>query len=130
MESVLLGLIGGGLGAMLAVWGVDLLIALRPAYGPLLAATGVNGRVFAFLFVTSLLSSVAFGLVPAWQVSRLPLGNGLKEANRATVGGSRQRARKILVGGESCAGSGSLNRRRIIHSKLSAIGGGAAGLPS
>ncbi|MGI8432000.1 MAG: ABC transporter permease [Chthoniobacterales bacterium] len=100
MESLLLASLGGALGAVLAVWGVDLLIALRPAYGPLLTATGVNGRVFAFLSLISLLSSVAFGLAPAWQVSRLSLNNGLKEANRATGDSRRQHGRRILVGAE------------------------------
>ena len=100
IESLLLASFGGALGAVLAVWGVDLLTALRPAYGPLLAATGVNGRVFGFLALVSLLSSMAFGLAPAWQVSRLSLTNGLKQAKRASGDSTRQRGRRILIGVE------------------------------
>ena len=97
-ESVLLAIVGGALGLLLAVWSLDLLVSLKPANLPRLAEIGVNRTVFVFTAAVSVLTGVLFGLAPAWHVSKSDLNEGLKESGR---GGSeaprRHRIRALLV---------------------------------
>src|SRR6266542_3692312 len=69
-ESLLLALIGGGLGLSLAWLGVDLLLKLAPEDIPRLQQIGINGRVFGWTALVSLLTGFVFGLVPALQSAR------------------------------------------------------------
>src|SRR5256714_2768459 len=97
-ESVLLAVVGGAVGLLLAIWSLDLLVSLKPANLPRLAEIGVNRTVFLFTAAVSLLTGVLFGLVPAWPDSQMDLNEGLKESGR---GGSdaprRHRMRALLV---------------------------------
>lgn len=97
-ESVLLAIIGGAVGLLLAIWSLDLLVSLKPANLPRLAEIGVNRTVFLFTAGVSVLTGFLFGLAPAWQVSKSDLNEGLKESGR---GGSdapkRHRMRALLV---------------------------------
>src|SRR3954468_23278508 len=97
-ESVLLAIVGGPVGLILAIWSLDFLVSLKPANLPRLAEIGVNRTVFLFTAAVSVLTGVLFGLAPAWQVSKSDLNEGLKESGR---GGSdaprRQRMRALLV---------------------------------
>jgi predicted permease len=85
VESVLLGLAGGGLGLLLAVWGVDLILAIRPDYIPRASEIGVDGRVLLFTATVSMLTGIIVGLVPALQVSKPDLLEGLKESGRGAT---------------------------------------------
>src|ERR1043166_8980615 len=97
-ESVLLAIVGGTVGLLLAIWSLDLLVSLKPANLPRLAEINVNRTVFLFTAAVSVLTGVLFGLAPAWQVSKTDLNEGLKESGR---GGSdaprRHRMRALLV---------------------------------
>jgi putative ABC transport system permease protein len=97
-ESVLLAIVGGAFGLLLAIWSLDLLVSLKPANLPRLAEINVNRTVFLFTAAVSVLTGVLFGLAPAWQVSKSDLNESLKESGR---GGSdaprRQRMRALLV---------------------------------
>src|SRR2546423_4337536 len=97
-ESVLLAIVGGALGLVLAIWSLYLLVSLKPANLPRLAEIGVNRTVFLFTAAVSVLTGTLFGLAPAWQVSKTDLNEGLKESGR---GGSdaprRHRMRALLV---------------------------------
>lgn len=97
-ESVLLGLLGGLLGILVALWGVDLLkLGLAEKISRVLTIE-VDTRVLLFSVTLSVVSSVLFGLWPATQASRTNLHGGLKEgAARATTGPQRVRARRMLV---------------------------------
>ncbi len=97
-ESLMLGLAGGALGLLLALWGVDLLISLAPDL-PRLTEISVDNRVLIFTLALALLTSVIFGLVPALQASKSDLNESLKEGSRGTAGSTRrgQRARSALV---------------------------------
>jgi putative ABC transport system permease protein len=98
VESVLLALLGGAFGVVLAMWGVDLLVALRPANLPRLAAIGIDGRVLIFTLLLSLLTGIVFGLIPAWSAAGANVSEALKEGSRAsTASFTRHRLRSALV---------------------------------
>ena len=89
-ESLLLGLAGGALGLLLAVWGVDLLVSLGPNV-PRLSEIGGDRAVLIFTFALAILTSVIFGLAPALQSSKTDLNETLKESGRSATGGARRR---------------------------------------
>ena len=70
-ESLLIALLGGGLGAALAEGGVKALVALLPAGFPRTHDIHVNALVFAFTFLVSIFTGFLFGLAPALQASRM-----------------------------------------------------------
>lgn len=96
-ESVLLGIIGGAVGLLLAVWGLSALVALAPADIPRLDQTGIDARVLAFTLGISLVTGLIFGLVPALQASRPDVNDALKEGGRGSTGGGGARIRNLLV---------------------------------
>jgi putative ABC transport system permease protein len=97
-ESLLLSLAGGAIGLVLALWGVDLLVALAPAGTPRVAEVGLDARVVGFTFAVSLLTGVIFGLAPALHASKVDLNESLKDGSRgATEGPKRGRLRGLLV---------------------------------
>ncbi|HET9533498.1 MAG TPA: ABC transporter permease [Blastocatellia bacterium] len=108
-ESLLLSFMGGGLGLLLALWGVDLLAAVpynTPSYmAPYRVATeqiGLNVEVLGFTFLLSLLTGLFFGLAPALGASKPDLNEALKEngASRVAPGWLRNRLRGALVSAE------------------------------
>lgn len=100
-ESVLLSLVGGAAGLLIAYWGVGALVAVLPENQlnslPFLKSLHIDTRILGFSFGLSLLTGMVFGLAPALQSSRLELNEVLKEGGRATSGGVRQRLRSALV---------------------------------
>ena len=99
-ESIVLAVVGGTLGVLLANWGVDLLRTLNPGdaarFTPGWDRLGVNLPVLGFNVGLSLMSGMLFGLAPAWQISKTNLNEGLKESSRQTSSGSH-RLRGLLV---------------------------------
>jgi putative ABC transport system permease protein len=95
-ESVLLALAGGLVGLMLAILGVDLLIALSPESIPRKHEIAVDGMALLFTFSVSLITGVFFGLAPAFQTSRIKLGEMLKDSTRGSTTG-RSRLRGLLI---------------------------------
>ncbi len=97
-ESVLLALMGGGLGALIAVEGVGALVPLLPAGFPRANSIQVNAPVFGFTLLVAFATGLLFGLAPALQASRTELQQSLREGARGAVGGRRhQRLRDALV---------------------------------
>jgi len=90
-ESLLISLLGGGLGALLAEGGVKVLVTLLPAGFPRAHDIHVNALVFAFTFLVAIATGVLFGLAPALQASRTDPKRGLYEGGRSTTGSARQR---------------------------------------
>jgi predicted permease len=70
VESVVLALAGGGAGVVLAYLTLDAIVALVPLRLPPNVAPAVNLQVLGFALVVSVITSIAFGLAPAWQLSR------------------------------------------------------------
>ena len=97
-ESVLIALVGGVLGVLVAFWGVDLILALDPGEVPRVAPVSVDGWALGFALILSVVTGVLFGVVPAWQASRPELQNTLKDNTRGSTGdGQRHFARAGLV---------------------------------
>ncbi|MBA3296484.1 MAG: ABC transporter permease [Acidobacteria bacterium] len=90
-ESLLLGLIGGAAGILLAAWGVDLLQTLAPPGLPRLTNVQINWQVIAYAVGASLLTGILFGLAPALQAARPDSGANLKEGGRTGSAGLRGR---------------------------------------
>ena len=97
-ESVLLSLIGGAVGLLLAVWGVTYLQTLISETVP--QEVSVERSVMAYALALSLLVGVLFGLVPASRAGRIDLNASLKEGGRGSAVGARHRVSQALVIGE------------------------------
>lgn len=97
-ENLLLALLGGIAGVLLAAWSVALVRSLPDVGVPRLAEVTVDWRLVACAAVLSVLTGVLTGLVPAWTASRAALGETLKEGGRALAGGVRHnRLRNVLA---------------------------------
>ena len=97
-ESVLLAVLGGGVGLLLSVWGVNLLKTFIPANIAQAKDITIDAKVLGFTLLVSLLTGLVFGLAPAMQASNFNLNETLKEGGRDSVAGSRgNRIRAMLV---------------------------------
>ncbi len=99
VESVLLALLAGVVGLVLARWGVRALVGLTPVELPRMATIGVDWRVMAFTFGAALLTGLVFGAAAALPAARTPLADVLKEGARGSAG--RSRGRQILLAGQA-----------------------------
>ena len=99
-ESLLLSVAGGLLGLLLAVWAVELLLALEPQGIPRLGEVAMNARVAGFSLLLSIVTGLLFGVFPALHTTRSGLALALKEAGRGALtsrGGSRLRATLVIA---------------------------------
>jgi predicted permease len=100
-ESVLLSLAGGATGLVLALWGVDALVAAIPAAQltqmPYLRSLSLNTEVLLFACALSLATGVLFGLMPAVAASRSDLQEAMKEGGRNSGSRGSHRLRDVLV---------------------------------
>src|SRR5262249_47719452 len=97
-ESLLLSVIGGVAGLLMAIWGVRFLVALIPKDTPRLEEISLDYRVVIFTLSISLLTGLLFGLFSAIQASKADLNETLKETGRGGVEGPRRlRLRNALV---------------------------------
>ena len=100
-ESVLLAVIGGGAGVILALWGVSALPAINPSSLPRAESIGIDVPVMLGTLVLAMLTGVIFGLVPAWHLLREDKSAQLRETSRsATSSAAGQRFRRVLIGAE------------------------------
>jgi putative ABC transport system permease protein len=96
-ESLLLGLLGGTAGMVVAFWGVDLFVALAPPDLPRLGDLRVDGRVLLFTTLVALLTGLGAGLVPACRAARVDLVAGLADGGSAGAAPASRRLRSVLV---------------------------------
>jgi len=97
-ESLVLTLAGGLLGAVLAAWGVDALLALGQGQISRSENVHVSVAVLAFALVLSLATSVLVGFVPGWRASRLAVASAMNEGGRGgSSSGGQKRIRNVLV---------------------------------
>ena len=97
IESVLLSVVGGAIGLLLAVWWSDLLIALGKDDIPRATHVSLDWRVLLYTFGISVFTGVLFGLAPAFHSSKTRLTETLKEGRGAGAGASKNRLRASLV---------------------------------
>lgn len=95
-ESVVLAAVGGGLGLLLAFWGMGSLLALAPEDLPRVKDVTLDGPVLGFTLLLTLMTGIIFGVAPALQASNPNLNETLKEGGRGTTGG-HHRVRSSLV---------------------------------
>jgi predicted permease len=96
-ESVLLSVIGGVAGVLLAYWIIELLLAFKPPIDfPLRLDVAVDWHVLVFSLAVSLVAGAVFGLAPALQATRPGLSQALRETS-AQGGAARTRLRSVLV---------------------------------
>lgn len=97
IESSLLGAAGGAFGLVLAVWGLDLLLAAIPVSLPFWMDFSLDLRVLGFTVGISVLTALIFGLVPALQASRIDLIETLNKGGRSAAAAAHNRSRNLLV---------------------------------
>jgi putative ABC transport system permease protein len=86
-ENLLLALLGGAGGLLVAVWGMHLLLLLRPANLPRQMEIGIDSAALGATLFVSLLAGVALGLIPAWQALKSDVNVVLKESGRQSSRG-------------------------------------------
>jgi putative ABC transport system permease protein len=97
-ESLLLSVIGGAAGLLLASYGIDALVAINPAAVLTREKITIDGSVIVFTFVISLLTGALFGLIPAWQATKMDVYQALRENSRSATGAKRLKViRSALV---------------------------------
>ena len=98
LESLLLAAAAGALGLLIAAGGIDLLLRLAPDNLPRVTEIRIDRAVLLFAAVVSLLATTLFGLLPAWQASRVDLQDALKQGGtRGQLGLHHSRLRGALV---------------------------------
>jgi predicted permease len=101
-ESVLLGLIGGAAGLLIAEWSLHVVRVMHPGNTPRIEEIGIDGSVLFFTFAISIVTGVVFGLAPAVQAAKVDLNTSLKSGGRSSQGdrglsASQHRLRGLLV---------------------------------
>jgi len=123
-ESLLLSLLGGAFGALLAVWGVQLLVSLSEDSLPRTVNVNIDATVLGFTLLISIATGLLFGLAPAFRTARVNLIDSLKDGARGSEGTLRNRTRSLLVVFESAVavvlliGAGLLVRSLIALQKV------------
>lgn len=95
-ESVVLAIIGGGLGLVVAALGVDALLGMSGGSIPLAEDVSMDGRLMVFALLASLVTGLIFGMIPALRISRMEPAGVLKEGGSFS-GGQRGWARGAFV---------------------------------
>jgi putative ABC transport system permease protein len=95
-ESLALAVVGGGAGALLAAWGVPVLVAASGGRIPRSSEIALDGGVLLFTLALSLVTGVVFGLAPALASARPNLADALRERGSGP-GAGRHRLRAVLV---------------------------------
>jgi putative ABC transport system permease protein len=96
-ESLLLAVAGGGLGVLLTIFGIGWLVSLAPVTIPRIEQVEINPAVLIFAVGLSFLTSILFGIVPAFVASGTDLQRDLKQGGRSLAGVSNRVFRKTLV---------------------------------
>src|SRR5262249_24969665 len=98
LESVLLSLLGTASGVFLAWWMIDLVVHYAPLQWARLEDTALDGKVLLFAMALCLLTTMLFGLIPAWGASQAAPLESLHAGGRASTDGlAARRVRTVLV---------------------------------
>jgi predicted permease len=98
VESLLLAILGGAAGLLLAEWGTRLLLSFKPAALARFSGIQLDARVLIFVFGVSVLTGIVFGIAPAGSAANADFAEALKDGGgRTTAGPSSHLLRKLLV---------------------------------
>ena len=114
VESVLLGVLGGAAGLVLAYWATAAIASLDPSVGvPLLNQTRLDVTVVGFAMAVALIASIVFGTMPAWQATSIGdvMTRIREEGGSTTSDPKRQRMRSVLIVAETTLGGRAARRR-------------------
>jgi putative ABC transport system permease protein len=115
-ESLVLSVLGGAAGILLAAFSLDALLALQPQGVPRLAEVHVDRAVVTFAAMLSVLTGLVFGVFPSLHMTKRPTAESLREGSRGVLSGRGHRMRSGLVIGQMAlammllAGAGLLLR--------------------
>jgi predicted permease len=98
-ESVLLGLLGGGAGLLVARLSLEVVRTMNPGNIPRLQDIGINGEVLAFTLGVSLATGILFGVAPVWRAIKVDLNTSLKAGGRSGQSGGGLHLRKHSLRG-------------------------------
>jgi predicted permease len=97
-ESLILGLLGGALGVLVAVWAVDGVTGLIPKSAPRAGEITLDGAAIVFAVACAIAAALLFGIAPIMHTRKADLHSALKEGSPRTTGGkARLRVRRALV---------------------------------
>ena len=96
-ESLIIAMLAGAVGLLLAWWGVRAMVRFGPAGIPRLETLSLDWRVAAVTLAVSVATGILFGLAPALHASGLNSAESLKEGGRSSNGPARQQVRGLLV---------------------------------
>jgi putative ABC transport system permease protein len=99
-ESILLALLGGGMGLLLSGLGMRFILAFSPPNIPRLHETTVDSPVFLFSVFVSVATGIIFGLAPAWHATQFNLSAALNADNRSSTAAGGHRTLRLLVTAE------------------------------
>jgi putative ABC transport system permease protein len=97
VEGLVLSLIASAIGIVIAYWGIDLLLALRPDSLPRLNEIHVSPFILAYTLSLSLITTLIFGSIPAWKASAPDLNDSLKQSGHHTGTLANRRIRQLLI---------------------------------
>jgi putative ABC transport system permease protein len=128
VESIMLALLGGAAGVLVAWWGLDVLTGLSPSNLRALAGVHLDGFVLQFALALSLVTGVLFGLLPALHATSPAVGTALRTGGSGVVRtGSGRRIRAVLVAAEMALSvvllvSAGLLIRSVAHLQATDVG--------
>jgi putative ABC transport system permease protein len=96
-ENLLLAVMGGAVGVLLAFWSVDALVALGAEQLPRLHKVSVDASVLGFVILLTLVTGCLAGLAPAWHAAAPDLQAALRQGGRASLSREHTRGRDLLV---------------------------------
>ena len=99
-ESILLAVIAGGFGLLLAKWGTDLIVAFNAENLPRAKEIGLDARVTLATLLMSVATGVIFGLAPTLQTTKTNLVADLRHSGTTLAGNLRSRLGSLLITGE------------------------------
>ena len=99
-EALILSVAGTGLGLLVARWAHDVVLATGPTVLPRLSDVSLSVPVLLFAAALATLTTLLFGVLPAWHLSRANAGEALKDGVRGNASAGRTRVRTALVVGE------------------------------
>ncbi|HSC29864.1 MAG TPA: ABC transporter permease [Vicinamibacterales bacterium] len=96
-ESMVVALLGGAVGVLIARWALGAVVALGADLIPRVAEVRLDPVALAFSLLATLVTGLAIGLLPALQAARVNVNETLKEATRGSTGGGQQLRAGLLV---------------------------------